>query len=191
MDSVIQHLRNPNEIFHTQGANQPAALASATTLGPFSQLPLELIDQIVALLPPSSAASLTLCSHAFMPVLGIQHLLRFRPCPPRTEGRGPVYLQERDIFLRGLVQDLPAASSIYCYHCHKIHFLLHRTRWTVCNETKCFEELWISKSERIFDRVSESLCQKGCSKFRDYPRDNEHTTKSIIEALCSNMCKWP
>ena len=150
MFSLLQRRRN---------ANSAPNHSPATKAGYFGLLPPELTQLIVTSLSPSSAASLALTSHTLLHILGTQHFLCLEPDswefgPGRSET-----MEDRAIFLTGLIRDLPAGSGFNCYHCHKVHLLPLKKRRVVCMETKVVEELWTSKHERIFDRVNKSVCQ--------------------------------
>lgn len=64
-------------------------------------------------------------------------------------------MEERDLFLRGLDRDLPAASSFYCYYCLRVHLL------TLSMETRVVESLWAPYSERLSSTVCKRLRRKG------------------------------
>ena len=170
--SLIQRPRNADSAPPFQGATRHDGNYSVAEAGCFSLLPPELIHQIVTSLPPSSAASLALASHSLLRILGFQYLLCLRPDTLMTGARGPATVEDRAIFLTGLVRDLAAGSGFYCYHCHKIHLLHLRKRRNVCMETRCVEELWTPKHERIFNRLEESLCQKGRSSYNEDANSN-------------------
>lgn len=158
-----------------QGATRSAGGLRAIKSGYLDLLPPELVQQIAVLLPPSSAASLTLCNHTLMYILGTQHLQRVSLRRSVLATRDPVAIEEGVLFFRGLVRDRPAASSFYCYHCHKIHHLPLKKRRTVCRETRVVEYLWASNSSRLFDRVRQSLCQKGRSVYNHDPNSHAKT----------------
>ena len=174
--SLLQRRRNADNTWQSQGATRYDC--PPTKAGHFGVLPPELIHQIVMSLPPSSAASLALASHTLLCILGIQHLVCLGPNSLTTAARDQMIVEERTIFLEGLVRDLPAGSSFYCYHCHKIHLLPLKKRRVVCMETKCVQELWTSKHERIFNRVNESLCQRGRSSYNKDP-NSKATTRTV------------
>ena len=151
--SLLQLRRNGDSTPQSQEATRYDGDCSAAKAGHFNLLPPELIHLIGTSLPPSSAASLALTSHTLLRILGTQHLVFLGPDSLMMGAQGPVTVEDRTIFLEGLVRDLPAGSGFYCYHCHKIHFLPLRRRKIVCIETRCVEELWTSNHERIFNRV--------------------------------------
>ena len=148
--SLLQCWRNG----HSTPGDSPA-----TKAGYFGLLPPELTQLIVTSLPPSSAASLALTSHALLHILGTQHFVCLEPDSWESEPRRSEPMEDRAIFLRGLVRDLPVGSSFYCYRCHKVHLLPLKKRRVVCMETKVVEELWTSKHERLFERVNKSRCR--------------------------------
>ena len=121
ISSFLQRRRNVDNISQFQGTTRHDC--PATKAGYFDVLPLELIHQIVTSLPPSSAASLALASHTLLRILETQHLVCLGPNSLTTGARTQMNVEDRTIFLEGLVRDLPAGSSFYCYDCHKIHFL--------------------------------------------------------------------
>ena len=175
--SLLQRRHNADNTPQSQGATRYDGDCPAAKAGYFSLLPPELIHQIVTSLPPSSAASLALASHTLLRILGTQHLLCLGPDSLTMGARGPVTVEDRVIFLSGLVRDLPAGSSFYCYHCNKIHLLPLKKRRVVCMETRCVQELWTSKHERIFNRLEESLCQRGRSSYNEDPNSNANTCR--------------
>ena len=150
MFSLLQRRRN---------ANKTPGDSPATKAGYFGLLPPELTQLIVTSLPPSSAASLALTSHTLLHILGMQSFLCLEPESWEFEPRPSGTMEDRVIFLRGLVRDLPVGSSFYCYRCHKVHLLPLKRRRVVCMETKVVAELWTSKHERLFDRVNKSRCR--------------------------------
>ena len=168
--SLLQRRRNADNTWQSQGATRYDC--PPTKAGQFGVLPPELIHQIVMSLPPSSAASLALASRSLLRILGTQRLGCLGPDCLTMGARGPVIVEDRTIFLEGLVRDLPVGSSFYCYHCHKIHLIPLKKRRVVCMETKCVQELWTSNPERIFDRVNENLCQRGRSSYNENPNSN-------------------
>ncbi len=168
--SLLQRRRNADNTSQSQGATRYDC--PATKAGYFGVLPPELIHQIVTSLPPSSAASLALASRSLLRILGTQRLVCLGSDSLTMGARGPVTVEDRTIFLEGLVRDLPAGSSFYCYHCHKIHLIPLKKRRVVCMETKCVQELWTSNPQRIFDRVNENLCQRGRSSYNEDPNSN-------------------
>ena len=165
MFSLLQRRRNANSTPRSSGAARCNRDPPATKAGYFGLLPPELTQLIVHSLPPSSAASLALTSHTLLHILGTQHFLCLDPDFLRFEPRDPETMEDHATFLRGLVRDLPAGSSFYCYHCHKVHLLPLKKRKVVCLETKCVQELWTSTHERIFNRVKRSVCQWGRSAY--------------------------
>ena len=173
--SLIQRPRTADSAPPLQGATRHDGGNAVAEAGYFSLLPPELIHQIVTSLPPSSTASLALASHSLLRILGAQYLLCLGLDTLMTGARGPVTVEDRAIFLTGLVRDLPAGSGFYCYHCHKIHLLPLRKRRIVCMETRCVQELWTPTHERIFDRLEESLCQRGESSYNEDPDSNANT----------------
>ena len=172
---LLQRRRIADNTPQSQGATRYDGDRPATKAGYFGVLPRELIHQIVTSLPPSSAASFALASHTLLRILGSQHLTCIGPVSLMPGARFLVTMEDRIIFLEGLVRDLPAGSSFYCHHCHKIHLLPLKKRRVVCMETKCIQELWTSKSERIFNMVDKSLCQWGQSSYNEDP-DSDATT---------------
>lgn len=123
--------------------------------GCFDLLPRELLHQIVTWLSPGSAASLTLCNHTLMHILGTQHLLSISPRHAKAQGLAT--LEESTLFLRGLARDLPAASNYYCYHCHKIHLPHLQRRRTLARQSRYVQDFWAPNSERVFNTVFNSL----------------------------------
>lgn len=146
--------------------------------GYFGVLPPELIHQIITSLPPSSAASLTLASHTLLWVLGTQYLVCLGPDSLMMGARGRVTVEDRTIFLEGLVRDLPVGLSFYYCHCHKIHLIPLKKRRVVCMKTKWLQELWTSNPKRIFNRVNKSLCQWGQTSYNEDP-DSSATTCTV------------
>ena len=168
---LLKRRRNANSTPRSPRASRRNDDCPATKAGSFGLLPPELIHQIVTSLRPSSAASLALASHTLLCILGTQHLLCLGPDSLAMGVRGPDLVGDRANFLRGLVRDLPAGSSFYCYHCQKIHLLPLKKR-------ESLPELWTSKHERIFDRLNESLCQRGWSSYNMDP-DSSATTHTV------------
>lgn len=147
----------------------------ATKAGYFGLLPPELTQLIATSLPPGSAASLALTSHTLLHILGTQNFLFLEPDSWEFEPRRSETMEDRAIFLTGLVRDLPAGLGFYCYHCHKIHLLPLKKRRVVCMETRCVQELWTPNHERIFDRLEESLCQRGKTSYNEDADSNANT----------------
>ena len=174
MRSLLPRRSNANNTPQSQGVTRSAGVHRATKSGCFDLLARELVHQIAAWLPPSSAASLALCSRTILHILGTQHLLRIRPGRLVPGAQGPLAMEEGALFLRGLDRDLPAASSFYCYHCHKIHLLFPRKRVIVSRGKRYVPGLWTLNSERLFMRVFESLCEKGLTAYNAPPNSNAH-----------------
>lgn len=104
MDSLLRLLHLGRVVIQPQ---IPAAYS------PFKCLPTELIQQIAAWLPPSSAASLSLCNHKLHIMLGkksLQDLYQSDPCH-----------NEQALLLQALDRDLP--ETLYCFVCNKLHIL--------------------------------------------------------------------
>ena len=175
MFSLLRRWRNGNNTLQSSGAARCHGDSPATNAGYFGLLPPELTQLIATSLPPSSAASLALTCHNLLHILGIQYFLCLEPDSREFEPQGSETMQDRAIFLTGLVRDHPAGSSFYCYHCHKVHLLPLKRRRVVCLETKCVEELWTSTHERIFNRVEKSLCRRGRSS---YNKDHDGTANT-------------
>lgn len=181
MFSLLQRRRNANSTPRPPGA---ARCNGDTKAGYFGVLPLELTQLIATFLPPSSAASLALTSHTLLHILGTQHFPYLDPYIVRFEARDSETLEDHAVFLKGLVRDLPAGSSFYCYHCHKVHLLPLRERRTICMETRCVQELWTPTHERIFNRLEESLCQRGKSSYNEDPDSNANTRTVYHHRFC-------
>ena len=174
---LLQSRGNADNTLQSQGATQYNGGFPATKAGYFGVLPPELILQILTSLPPSSAASLALASHTLLRILGTRHFVCLGPDSLTMGARDPVTVEDRAIFLRGLIRDLPAGSSFYCYHCHKIHLLFPKKRKVVCMEIKSVKELRTPNHERIFNRVNESSCNKGRSLYNVDPLSTIDTFK--------------
>lgn len=84
-------------------------------------------------------------------------------------------LEERTLFLRALARDLPAASNYYCYHCHKIRLPHLQKRRNLARQTRYVQDFWARNSERVFNTVLNSLCQKGQTVYNRSLDSNANT----------------
>ena len=98
---------------------------------PLYVLPMEILQYISAtFLPPDAAASLALCSHLMLRILGTQafHSLRLE-----------CHSIERTRFLKNLENDLP--DWLFCHCCSRFHPVDQNEdpsqRWHFFDETKC------------------------------------------------------
>ena len=111
---------------------------------PFGILPAELIFQVAAYLPPSSATLLSLCNHKLHETLGRKSLQELAQSDPRHN--------ERALVLQALDRDLPYA--LYCPSCHKVRILSQRHEGSL-------------EAEELYRRVSESRCLSGNNTYND------------------------
>ena len=101
----------------------------------FECLPVELILQVAAWLPPSSAALLSLCSHKLHEMLG--------PSSLRELNRSDPYHNEQALLLQALDRDVP--GTLHCFACKKLHVLFRRHEDGL-------------GAEELYKRVSEGRC---------------------------------
>lgn len=104
----------------------------------FESLPAELILQVAARLPPSSATILSLCNRKLHFMLGqrsLQDLNQSSSC-----------YDEQALLLQTLDRDL--SETLYCFVCNKLHVLLHK------HEDRL-------GAEELHRRVAERRCQRG------------------------------
>ena len=101
----------------------------------FEGLPVELILEVAAWLPPSSATLLSLCNHKLHEMLGQRSLRGLNQSNPSHN--------EQALFLQALDRDLP--DTLYCFWCNKLHVLLRK------HEDKL-------EAEELYKRVSKGRC---------------------------------
>jgi hypothetical protein len=103
----------------------PQALPSPS--GPFSNLPVEVIQQIVSFLPLSGAAAFALCNHELAQILGSQYWTHLNLRPPR---RSLVVVidwvtvscrSERQLLLELLDRDVD--TYVCCHRCVMLHYV--------------------------------------------------------------------
>ena len=119
----------------TPAANTPSACRKDS---PFGFLPAELIFQVAAYLPPSSATLLSLCNHKLHETLSRKSLQELAQSDPRHN--------ERALVLEALDRDLP--ENLYCFSCQKLHVLSQRHEGRL-------------EAEELYKRVSERRCRSG------------------------------
>ena len=104
-----------------------------TAVGQFELLPIELIQLIASLLPPSSAVAFTICNHHLRCIIGNRHISELRSC-----GR-----EERQRFLQALDRDLP--NALFCHVCCRIHTFRTRANCKL-------------NAQQLFDKISKVPC---------------------------------
>lgn len=118
---------------------------------PLESLPAELIFQVAARLPPSSATLLSLCSHQLHVMLGQRSL--------RDLNQSDSRYNEQALLLQALDRDL--SETLYCFVCNKLHVLRRR------HEDRL-------GAEEMYRRVSESRCQRGDGTYNYGRTDTYH-----------------
>lgn len=107
MDTLLRLLHLSRFVKWPQKPATPSRLES---------LPTELIELIIAWLPPSSAVSLSLCNHRLHVMFSERALHRL--------SHGHLCHIERGLLLEALDRDL--STTLYCFLCNKLHVLLRR-----------------------------------------------------------------
>ncbi|MCJ1229015.1 hypothetical protein MMC12_005679 [Toensbergia leucococca] len=175
MDSLLRLLHLDRVVTQPQRPailQRPATPPRPAIAKLFECLPAELIHQIAAWLPPSSAASLSLCNHKLHITLGKQSLQNLHQSYPirlfeaykrdsleRYNQRALSEAFKRDslerynqraLFLQALDRDLP--ETLYCFICNRLHVLIQGHEAGL-------------EAEELYRRVSKKHCQRGDSQY--------------------------
>lgn len=117
----------------------------------FECLPVELILEVAAWLPPSSATLLSLCNHKLHEMLGQRSL--------RDLNRSSPSRSEQALLLQALDRDLP--QTLYCFSCNKLHVLLGK-----------HED--VLEAEELYKRVSKGRCLRADGTYNYGTVDTYH-----------------
>jgi hypothetical protein len=168
----MDYLKNILALAHRKTKRSSVQKSNAQQSSPLAKLPVELLLEILGLLPLESAVAFTLTSQLYYSLFGSEHFGKLAPL-----------CKEKLAFLELLDHDLE--DYIFCSYCKVFHKIKHAKRYTLDQPQTC-QQVVLDKEVRKFrlyisSNFSRTIFKMAMKHFRYFGNDDR--TRQLLRLL--------